>query len=272
MTTALNERRFTKRGVLAPAFASLVLFALGSLSLDAQDIPKVKDKDDKPAAKADDLAQRGSIETSGYTRPGNPDDKLSADGKMVDVSFTGANVQKFKIMGGTVYFAVFKNTGVAEGDTFATGMANLDTRFQSGRSYRDTVSPRFDRKAKYLYLYQVVNDRNLGAVAVKGGKTDGGISLPVYDPKKIDAKTKVPEADDIASFALKILVDPRDITSWGHFRDAGFVSSVVDTDLAGIAVKGEKEKILAVSHLPAIETKIANRCGWSERSSRQRRA
>ena len=60
----------------------------------------------------------------GYTRPGNPDDKFNADGTLIrQVGFESETLMKFKIMGGTVYFAVFKNTSLVEGDTFGTGMA-----------------------------------------------------------------------------------------------------------------------------------------------------
>src|SRR6266404_5694044 len=162
MTTATNERRFTLRKALLASTAAFGLFALLALGSNAQEAKK----DDKPAVRA-------SIEVSGYTRPGTPDDKFGPDGELIrQIGFTGEGVQKFKIMGGTVYFAVFKNTGTVEGDTFGTGMANFDAKFEAGRSFRDTMSPRYDRKAKYLYLYQVVNDRNLDprVTQVKGAK------------------------------------------------------------------------------------------------------
>src|SRR5262249_44749056 len=66
---------------------------------------------------------------------------------------------------------------------------------------------------------------------------------------------------------LKLLVDPRYMTSWGHFRDAGFAANVVDKDAAGNPVKNAvdegKKKIevdrvirLAFSYMPAIVTRI----------------
>src|SRR5712691_7533837 len=116
MITATNERRFTMKKALLASTAAFGLFALLTLGSHAQEAKK----DDKAAARA-------SIEVSGYTRPGTPDDKYGPEGELIrQVGFTGEGVQKFKIMGGTVYFAVFKNTGVVEGDTFGTGMANFD--------------------------------------------------------------------------------------------------------------------------------------------------
>jgi hypothetical protein len=236
------------------ALAGLLAFA--SLGLDAQE--KAQPKDDKVAA------PKSSVEVSGYTRPGNPEDKFNAEGDLIRrLSFEPEQLKKFKIMGGTVYFAVFKNTGAVEGDTFGTGMENIDARFEAGRSFKDSMSPRYDKKARYLYLYQVVNDRGIDpkVLQVKGEK-GGGIKLLPFDGKPA---AKVPVTDDIASFALKLLVSPEYITSWGHFRDASFAANVVDVDGAGVRQvvddgkkKADKEIRLAFSHLPAIVTKIAD--------------
>ena len=162
-------------------------------------------------------------------------------------------------MDGTVYFAVFKNIQSADGDTFGTGLANVDTRFEAGRSFKDGMSLRYDKKAKYLYLYQVVNDRSLDPRInqVKGAKGGEGIRYPHLVPgAKLDAKSELPIRDDIASFALKLSVDPTVITSWGHFRDSGFASLQHDLDNTNKTHRHkvdnvEKDRIvrMAFSHL-----------------------
>jgi len=274
MTKKNHERWFTKKEASIAIVAFLGLMAFFTFGLSAQEIIKIgegKIVDKKPVVEdkhVDDL--RSNVEIAGYTRPGNPDDRYSADGKLLEVSFVGASTQKFKVMGATVYFSVFRNTGTVEGDTFGTGMANIDRKFEMGRSFKDSMSPRFDRSAKYLYLYQIVNDRNLDArvTQVKGAQ-GGVIANPLFVPgAKVDAKAKVPETDDIASFALKLLADPRYITSWGHFRDSSFAANVPDTDAAGKTIKqvvddgkGNKvdsEKIirLGFSYLPPITSKL----------------
>ncbi len=244
-------------------FAALAVFGMlagFSVSLDAQENVKIKD-DGKKVEKVKEKAQNdqplraGSIEVSGYTRPGNPEDRYTPDGKLKEVSFSDPKMAKFKIMGGTVYFVVFKNTGLVEGDTFNTGLTNFDSRFETGRSFRDTMSPGIDRKAKYLYLYQVVNDRSLDArvTQVAGPVGKDGIVNPLFDP---NAK-KIPATEDIASFSLKLLVDPRYITSWGHFRDSAFAANVPDVDQTGKVVRnvvddGKGNQGLAFSYSDAI--------------------
>jgi hypothetical protein len=212
--------------------------------------------------------RRSSIELAGYTRPGSPPDVVNDDGKILAPAFGGKDMKKFKVLGATIYFCVFKNVG-ADGDTFATGMADLDRRFNAGRSFTDAYSPRFDDKAKYLYLYQIVNDRYLNpqATPVKGQEKEGAVRNPLFDPNvKADLTTSIPATDPVQQFALKLLVDPRFITSWGHFRDAGFAANVVDVDNAGEPVKEvvddgkkvqrDREIRLAFSYLPAITTKL----------------
>ena len=270
MNTRLHRKSTTKEALFA-VLASFGLLAVFALAIDAQEAPKKdkdKDKTDKPALeRRPDHERLESIVQTGYTRPGNVDVKWVLDHEILDGAFKGVDVKKFKIMGGTVYFAVFKNTGLAEDDAFGTGMAKIDSKFKTGRSFKDSYSPRFDSKAKYLYLYQIVNDRGLEAkiAPVKGEKDkkgDPGISFPTYSPK-----TKVPVTDDIASFALKLMVDPRYITSWGHFTGAGFVANVVDIDINGKIVRhivddgkkkveADKELRLAFSYLPAIVSKL----------------
>jgi len=57
-------------------------------------------------------------------------------------------------VGGTVNFAVYdRTTGGTATDTFGTGLANFNTLFAAGSG-----SAAFDTTARYLYLYQVVNN------------------------------------------------------------------------------------------------------------------
>ncbi len=239
MTTRLNEPKSTRRVAVFATLASFGLFAAFAFTADAQEPAKGKDKDDKAAAE-----RREAIVETGYTRPGNVDDKYVRDGEIVPTAFKGADVKKFKIMGGTVSFAVFKNNSLVEGDTFSTGMPNIDNKFRTGRSFKDSYSPRYDTKAKYLYLYQIVNDRGLDGKAAQA-KGEPAVGYAFGNPK-----AKVPVTDDIASFALKLLVDPRYITSWGHFHDAGFAANIVDVDLNGKVVKQVVDKVGNKSHRP----------------------
>jgi hypothetical protein len=185
----------------------------------------------------------------GYTRPANIDDKSKGD-KVVPVAFTD---YKGKIIAGTVYFTVLERADrlrdrdrdrdrdleVPEGDTWGTGSAGFDSRFVPGRNFDGGVSPRLDRRARYIYLYQLVND-------------------PGLDPQEIRqvADFQVVRGEPVSSFALKLLVDPRYITSWGHFQGAGFNAIVPDRDLTNkvkLVANGEEKKVrLAVSSNPSI--------------------
>src|ERR1043165_7431810 len=130
MTTLSNERRFAKRKALLAGLAGLGVFGMLTVGTNAQEAKKDK--------VADDRAVRAAVELSGYTRPGNPDDAFGAQGELIrKMGFEAESLKQFKIMGATVYFAVFRNTGRAEGDAFATGMANFDAKFEAGRSFKD---------------------------------------------------------------------------------------------------------------------------------------
>lgn len=264
MRTQSTRSRAT-RTALFVWFASIALAVCGFDS-QAQDLIRARDKDDR----GDNPNRlRSSIELAGYTRPGTPPDIVNDDGKIIAAAFEGKDMKKFKVLGATIYFCVFKNTGAEDGDTFGTGMADFDRRFDAGRSFTEAYSPRFDKKARYLYLYQIVNDRFLNPqiTPVKGAK-EGEVKNPLFDPNvKNELTTSIPSTEPIQQFALKLLVDPRFLTSWGHFRDSGFAASVVDVDNAGKPVKQvvddgknkverDREIRLAFSYLPAITTKL----------------
>jgi hypothetical protein len=176
---------------------------------------------------------------AGYTRPGQPETKYR-NGKRVALAVWQQEFQG-KIIGGTVYFAVFERVGT-EGDSWGTGMANFDSTFANGRSFTDKFSPELDSRARYLYLYQVVNDRGLDP-----GK--GGIALA---GPEMDLRT-----EPLGSSVIRLLVDPRFITSWGHFRNSGFTLRVPNRTLKGdeavpAAFGGAREMRLAVSGNPSI--------------------
>lgn len=124
--------------------------------------------------------------TAGFTRPGWPSDKVEG-GK---IRFVADDKEAAKpALGGTVYAQVLKLAPSAN-DPWSTGIANFTGHFQAGVDFNGTSSPALDTSAKYLYLYQVVNDR----------------------------RTMAP----IETTAIKLDVDMRDITSWGYFDGVGF--------------------------------------------------
>src|SRR5262249_33749276 len=144
----------------------------------------------------------------------------------------------------TVYCAVFKNTeDLKERDVFHTRMPDFEGAFREGYGYKGNLSPRLDRKAKYLYLYQVVSDR--GFDPRNRLQKPSEIKLAVDD-----AVNKIPHTQDIARFALRLIVHPKHITSWGYFVDRGFAAKVEDRNLNGIDQK--KSEVTAVSFLPSI--------------------
>src|SRR5205823_3281832 len=95
-----------------------------------------------------------------------------------------------KAIGVTIYFMVLdRKTGRkgGYGDSWGVGIRDFDATFVSGRN---NDRERLDADARYLYMYQIVNDREGTKAAVK-------------------------------DVTVRIVVDPRLITSWGHFRLRG---------------------------------------------------
>jgi len=174
----------------------------------------------------------------GYTRPGYPNDVIK-DGTVIPVASDEA--YKGRMIGGSIYFAVYQRVASpAAGDTFGTGIANFDDMFREGTGINGGFSPAFDTSARYLYVYQVVNDRGL-------------------DPPKdvVPAAFRNIRSEDLITSSIKLLVDPRDITSWGHFENAAFASTVVDRTLRGEIVLAadkitEKTSRIAYSSNPSI--------------------
>jgi hypothetical protein len=177
----------------------------------------------------------------GYTRPGYPNDKVNDDGSIRPLAWDPEYRDK-RLIGGSVYFLVLERTG-DEGDTWGTGIADFDRRFVEGKNFKGSFSTTLSTQSRYLYLYMVVNDRGLDPAPIR----------PAAD---IEFPT-VP----VAASALKLLVDPRHITSWGHFRGLGLTVKVEDRnakdEVRGAAEGKPAEPIrLAVSSNPSVLSKL----------------
>jgi hypothetical protein len=236
-----SQSLFGKLALLALLGTVTTLFG-GALCAQDKDKDKVKDKDGKDV-KEEVLdfprAKKTTLIRSGYCRPGNPNDVFK-DGKLIEIAWD--DEYKDRYLGATVYFAVYERSGPGDaGDVFGTGMPGIDDMFKEGRGTNGIYSPAFDVSAKYLYVYQVVNDRGL-------------------DPKKeipVGAAFREFRTEDIVSATVKLLVEPCEITSWGHFNNTAFVARVPDRDLRGqevLAADGKNERMLlmALSSNPAI--------------------
>src|SRR5262245_22709450 len=199
-----------------------VLFLAGT-SLTAQD---------GKAPGADTVwKQPPGIVRAGFTRPGNPPDKLNDNGKIAHVAWS----KDYRGIGCTIYFMVLPRSNFI-GDSYGTGIVDFDKRFIRGVDGAGERSPILYPRSKYLYLYQIVNDRGL-------------------EPSKIKAAAVADDElhnEPIAHYALKLMVDPSLITSWGYLPQTGFVANVTDVKFDGEPVQaaGGAKGILAVSANP----------------------
>jgi len=132
--------------------------------------------------------QPTSVALAGFTRPGSPSD-VWTDGGVIPAALT--DDEKLNAIGGTVYFMVLERHGT-DPDVWSTAVEGFQKSFQAGVDFSGAASPDLDTTAKYLYLYQVVNDR----------------------------KTLTP----IESTSIKLDVEGKDITSWGYFAGIGFAT------------------------------------------------
>src|SRR5262245_19920250 len=155
-----------------------------------------------PATRADPVTAY-----TGFTRPGTPNDSRKPDGQVVLVS-TDADASK-RAVGGTVYFMVLERKDGDKDGAWGSGIKDLPEHFRRGVDSGGSPSPGLDTGARYLYLYQTVNDR--------------GTDLPVQ------------------SAAIELLGDPKkkEVTSWGSFAGLGFALSS--------GKEGRKEDIEPVS-------------------------
>jgi hypothetical protein len=148
---------------------------------------------------------------TGYTRPGAPDDRVE-EGKVIPVS-TDAQARKTAV-GATVYFMVLERKSGDRNNPWDASVKDLMTRFHRGVDSRGTSSPSLDTSAKYLYLYQVVNDRGTDRdIRSASVKLLAGASSTTEDGR--------PREPDERPFP-ETVPGPKAITSWGSFSGTGF--------------------------------------------------
>jgi hypothetical protein len=114
------------------------------------------------------------------------------EGRIQFVADEGAD--KNALIGGTVYFTVIDTTGAEEDDLWVRIGKGLTEAFVPGKDSEGVASPAFDSSARYLYLYQTVND--------------------------------LPQAQSAMRSSSVLLIDPMLVTSWGHFTGHGFAIPV----------------------------------------------
>ncbi len=180
----------------------------------------------------------------GYTRPGYPEDKVDAKDNIRPIAWD--DDFKGKLIGGTIYFMVLERQGTA-GDTWGTGLANFDSRFLEGKSFTSCYSPSLDTQARYLYLYQIVNDRGLDPRP--------GVVLP--------AVSREFPTEAIGMGEVKLIVDPRYLTSWGHFKNTAFTAVVPDRNPGGdvrpVAEGASADIRLACSSNPSVLNELPHK-------------
>jgi len=152
----------------------------------------------------------------GYTRPGYP----PSDPNAAPVRPVAEERGPRGPIGGTVYFEVFdqeKGEGLP-GDPWSSGIKGIAAGFVPGSDQSlTTSSPKLDTSARYLYLYQTINDR---------GADSGNIKMST----------------------VRLLIDPQYITSWGHFsfrteKEGG------KAEIRGVSFtfEGKENKVVPVS-------------------------
>lgn len=151
---------------------------------------------------------------TGYTRPGVPSGHVeSKDGHILLVADNGEE-KKNTVLGGSIYFTVIDTAlDTEENDVWRKMSRDMIRSFVPGKSSRGGSSPPFDSAARYVYLYQTVND--------------------------------MPNAIDAVRHTSVFLFDPELLTSWGHFPGHGFSALAAD--------KEEKNAIRPVSFDNAID-------------------
>jgi len=173
-----------------------------------------------PASAQDTLKEprvvRSSLVRAGYTRPGNPDDIVGSDNKIIPVNH---GFEKKPVLGATVYYAVYENQN-RDTDPFGLTFPDLDTAFVAGKGF----SGKLNTQAKYLYVYEIVNDRGTNPISET---TKDGIIFAK------DAGKQTLKTEDVGSFNLRLPIDPSLISSWGYVRNASFAFTAENRDAAG---------------------------------------
>lgn len=166
---------------------------------------------------------------TGFTRIGY----TPADRKL-DVKLAALDKQA-KELQATVYFMVYDRklanvkTGKlgTTGDIFGTDIPNFDTNFIVAKG---SERKNLDTNARYLYLYQVVND----------GKTDAIVT----------------------SATVRLIVESKHITSWGYFADKFKEMDKANSrglGFAGFDTKdGDKIKLLSTDFRPDTDVTYSN--------------
>jgi hypothetical protein len=154
-------------------------------------------------------------------------------------------------IGGTIYFAVYQLQPGKEksNDPYNTGVPELTQHFVPGGGLSQSPANLVpESMPKYLYLYQVVNDKGLDKVSKDG----------VRFPSNTEVATR-----DIGSLILRLPVEARSVSSWGYFRGLGFVLNALDRGAAGQARPAALPPIvsLAVSANPSILIKLHELAG-----------
>jgi hypothetical protein len=189
---------------------------------------------------AQEAAPKATWLKAGFVRPG-------ADGKIAE-GVEGT-------IGGTIYYAVYQLPAGAlnAADPYNTGMPDLAKQFMPGGGSSGMMSPpslTSGNPAKYLYLYQLVNDRGLESPA----STDG-----IRLASTTDVKTR-----DIGSLILKLPVDASAIQTWGYFKGAGFSMRAFDRDSQEKAISATKS-VIGVSANPSILVSVRGMNGTYNR-------
>lgn len=294
MKTRPKRLRFIVPG-MSIAAAILGILALSALGQPVG--PNPPEKGDKPA---DGAARRASgllKDHCGFASFGYPtgkpvfvnDKPVVAQGTYhyTPRGYTKAEFDKKKIpvMGATVYFAVYEHVGTP-GDAFGTGLPDFDAKFKATSRHYDADSPRYldnGRRSRYLYLYQVVNDRGAGLrnrfplekeedpQAIKNivAKGDNDAITNALAKSFADQAESIPSTQDLAQFALRLAVDARNISSWGYVEGSTFTTQIKkkvplfsESDVVegammkiggGEAKGGNQDKMVrAVSFIPSV--------------------
>ena len=132
-----------------------------------------------PARRSRPARAEGLQRFTGYATPGTPPDVIKPNGEIISAA------DEPKAFGGSIYFMVLDRGDGHGNDTWGTKIKDFDLTYQAGLDGALKPSPGLDKKARYLYLYQVINDRG--------------------SPSPIDTVT------------IRLIIDPALITSWGYF-------------------------------------------------------
>jgi len=116
---------------------------------------------------------------TGYANPGTPSDVVKPNGDIISAA------DEPKAFGGSVYFMVLDRGEGRGNDSWGSKIKDFDLQYKNGVDDALKPSPGLDKRARYLYLYQIINDR--------------GSKSPIHEA------------------TIRLVIDPALITSWGYF-------------------------------------------------------